>query len=159
MHTKRSAWAAAVVLSVLLCASCGSTPQRAVAPAPAMTTASAPTPNGGRHGGRHGGGGPSDAAGRPQPAGLPTAWPADVSLPAGPIQYSTGGPGGWSVELLMNGTADEVTRSTADFYTAAGFTRESPTTFRRPPYKLVLATASRDHSATDTYLVVTVTTP
>jgi hypothetical protein len=82
-----------------------------------------------------------------------------VSLPAGPIQYSTGGSGGWSVELLMNGTADEVTRSAADFYTAAGFTPESPSTFRRPPYKLVLATASRDHSATNTYLVVTITTP
>jgi hypothetical protein len=160
MHSTSSTRAAAVLLGLLLCAGCGSPSPPAVAPtpvtsAPVATSGGVGTPDGGRHGG----GGKSDGGGRSQPVGLPTGWPADISLPPGPVQYSTGGPGGWSVELLMNGTATEVTRSAADFYIAAGFTRESSSVLRRAPYRLVLATASRDHSPTNTYLVVTVTTP
>src|SRR3954466_10264566 len=54
------------------------------------------------------GGAPPPAGPRPAPpaaAGLPSDWPADVPVPAGEIQGSTGANGSWTVELLVNAGA------------------------------------------------------
>ena len=87
-------------------------------------------------------------------AGLPPDWPADIPLPAGTVQGSTGGAGQWSVQLLVRGSAAEALKSTVAFYVARGFRAESNATVVRGGERIVVVTENRDHSPTETTVVL-----
>jgi hypothetical protein len=101
---------------------------------------------------RGGGGGQAPAA------KLPADFPADIPLPPGTLQGSTGGAGRWSVLLLARGSAAEVQRSTESFYLAAGFSRDGTATVRRGSERITIVAENRDHSPTETNLTLVVTT-
>jgi hypothetical protein len=105
--------------------------------------------------GRRGGG----AAGSAAAAGaLPVDWPADLPVPQGQIMGSTGTAGRWSVLILAPGSAAQVRQSTVAFYSAAGFTAVSDSVLNKGNRQITLVTENRDHSATQTNLVIGVTT-
>ena len=106
----------------------------------------------GRHGGRGGSSTGSAAAG-----GLPAGWPADLPVPQGSIIGSTGSAGRWTVLILAAGSATEVRRSTVAFYSAAGFTAISDSVLNKGNRQITLVMENRDHSATETNLVIGVT--
>lgn len=91
-------------------------------------------------------------------AGLPADWPPDVPVPQGTIGGSTGSAGRWTVLLVASGSAAEVRRSTLAFYTAAGFTAVSDSILNKGNRQITLAVENRDHSATETNLVIGVST-
>jgi hypothetical protein len=89
---------------------------------------------------------------------LPADWPADLPVPAGNLRGSTGSAGRWSVLILAAGSATEVLRSAVAFYSSAGFTPVSDSALNRGNRQITLVTENRDHSATQTNLVIGVTT-
>ncbi|MEA2148237.1 MAG: hypothetical protein QOD69_67 [Solirubrobacteraceae bacterium] len=101
-----------------------------------------------------GGGGGGGAAAAPR---LPADFPADIPLPAGSLQGSTGSAGQWTVQLLVGGSAAAVQRSTESFYLAAGFTRDGNAIVRRGSERITILAAARDHSPTETNLTLGVT--
>jgi hypothetical protein len=107
----------------------------------------------GRHGGRGGSIAGSAAAG-----GLPAGWPTDLPVPQGGIMGSTGSAGQWTVLIVAAGSAAEVRRSTLAFYSAAGFTPVSDSILNKGNRQITLVVENRDHSATQTNLVIGVTT-
>jgi hypothetical protein len=109
-----------------------------------------PTDSHGR-GGR--GNGPSAAA-----VGLPADWPPELPVPAGSIVGSTGAAGRWSVLIVAAGSAAQVRQSTVAFYSAAGFTAVSDSVLNKGNRQITLVVENRDHSATQTNLVIGVTT-
>jgi hypothetical protein len=113
----------------------------------------APSAAGGGHGGRGGG-----AAGSPAAVGLPADWPPDLPVPQGQIMGSTGTAGRWTVLILVPGSATQVRQSTAAFYSAAGFTAVTDSVLNRGNRQITLVTENRDHSATQTNLMIGVTT-
>lgn len=110
----------------------------------AMTGAIASARGGG------GGGGPA-----PAPR-LPADFPADVPLPAGSLQGSTGSAGQWTVVLLVTGLARDVQRSTVRFYVAAGYSADSDAIVHKGSRKITILAAARDHSPTETNLTLAV---
>jgi hypothetical protein len=103
-------------------------------------------------GGPGGGGGGSATAPR-----LPADFPADVPLPTGSLQGSTGSAGRWTVQLLVSGSAAGVQRSTERFYLDAGFKRDGNAIVRRGSQRITILAAARDHSPTETNLTLGVT--
>jgi hypothetical protein len=103
-------------------------------------------------GGPGGGGGGSSAAPR-----LPADFPADIPLPRGTLQGSTGSAGQWTVQLLVSGSAADVQRSTETFYLDAGFKRDGNAIVRRGTERITILAAARDHSPTETNLTLGVT--
>jgi hypothetical protein len=101
-------------------------------------------------GGRRGRGGD----GAPAAAALPADFPSDVPLPPGELQATSGSAGQWSALLRVPGSASDALRSAMQFYVAAGFTQDSPSTAHRGRYTTTLVTENRDHSPTSTNLVV-----
>jgi hypothetical protein len=125
---------------------------------PAGQTAARASATSGRHGGRERS---VNTAANGSPAGaggLPADWPADLPVPAGNLMGSTGSAGRWSVLILEAGSATEVLKSTAGFYSAAGFTPVSDSVLNRGNRQITLVVENRDHSATQTNLVIGVTT-
>lgn len=172
MDRTRYPWAAlaAFLAAALLSAGCGATPQTISVPASRapVTTVSPPAtsapatqalsprpavPNR-SHGGR-GGSGNGSAAGE---AGLPADWPPDLPLPPGNIMGSTGSAGRWTVLILAAGSPAEVRQSTVALYAAAGYTPISDSVLNKGNRQITLAVENRDHSATETNLVIGVTT-
>jgi hypothetical protein len=105
-----------------------------------------------------GGGGAGQAS--PQPAQLPPDFPADIPLPPGSLQGSTGSTGSagrWSVLILTSGSAASVQRSTQDFYLARGFKTTSNAVVTRGPEQITILAAARDHSPSETNLTLGVT--
>ena len=156
----RSAWtvpAAAVCLALLT--GCGSGPRSSSAMhAPAAATAGiSPHPIGGTpvvqpsHGSRHGGGS-GDA--RTAAAKLPADFPANVPIPPGSLQGSSGAGGQWGILLLATGSARRVLSSTMAFYVAAGYTADSAGQLHRGPLQITVVAESRDHSNTETNLAL-----
>ncbi len=161
---------AAFLAAALLSAGCGATPQTASTPASSapVPTVSAPAtsapapqalpprpavPNR-SHGGRDdSGNGSSTAVG-----GLPADWPPDLPVPPGSIMGSTGSTGRWTVLILAAGSATEVRQSTVALYSAAGFTPISDSVLNKGSRQITLVVENRDHSATQTNLVIGVTT-
>jgi hypothetical protein len=156
---------AALISAATLTAGCAAAPQPVTAPA---SNAAAPTvsaqanpavppppavPNGG-HGGRGGSGNRSSAAG----GGMPADWPPDLPVPQGSLIGSTGSAGRWTVQLVAAGSAQEVRRSTVAFYSAAGFTAVTDSVLNRGNRQITLVVENRDHSATQTNLLIGVTT-
>jgi hypothetical protein len=75
-------------------------------------------------------------------------------VPAGRIQGSTGAVRQWTVLILASGSAGQVKRSAVDFYLAAGFRAETDSILRRGSRRITLVVENRDHSPTETYLVI-----
>jgi hypothetical protein len=71
---------------------------------------------------------------------------------------STGSAGRWTVLIVAAGSAAEVRRSTLAFYSAAGFTPVSDSVLNKGNRHITLVVENRDHSATQTNLVIGVTT-
>jgi hypothetical protein len=95
--------------------------------------------------------------GKAPPARLPADFPADIPLPPGSLEGATGGAGRWSVLLLASGSANDVLRSTENFYIAAGFTKDGYAVVRRGSERITIVAENRDHSATETNLTLGVT--
>ena len=98
-----------------------------------------------------GGGGPAPAPAKP---GLPAGWPADVPVPSGTIQGSTGSAGHWTVQLLVRGSAATVKKSAVDFYTARGYRQVADAVLDKGSRRITLVVENRDHSASETFLVI-----
>ncbi|HCC39690.1 MAG TPA: hypothetical protein DEQ49_07200 [Arthrobacter bacterium] len=60
--------------------------------------------------------------------------------------------------ILAPGSAAEVRRSTVAFYSAAGFTSVSDSVLNKGKRQITLVAENRDHSATQTNLMIGVTT-
>jgi hypothetical protein len=155
---------AAFVAAATLAAGCGA-PDQAAPPNASRTpiatlassrsqTVSPPTPPTDGHGGRGGRGIGSVAAA----GGLPADWPPELPVPQGSIMGSTGSAGRWTVLIVAAGSAAEVRRSTVAFYSAAGFTPVSDSILNKGNRHITLVVENRDHSATQTNLVIGVTT-
>ena len=157
----RSALAALLTVATLT-AGCGATDQPAASstPIPTISTPSTPAlraPSAvpkGSHGGRGSSGNGSSAPGRV----LPADWPPDVPVPQGNISGATGSAGRWTVLIVAAGSAAEVRRSTVVLYSSAGFTAVSDSVLNKGNRQITLAVENRDHSATQTNLVIGVTT-
>ena len=166
MHRTRHPRAAlaAFVAVATLAAGCGAPDQSAPpnassTPIPTVAssrsqTVSPPTPPNDRHGGRGGRGNGSSAP----TSGLPADWPPELPVPQGSIVGSTGSAGRWTVLILAAGSAAEVRRSTVALYSAAGFTAISDSILNKGNRHITLVVENRDHSATQTNLVIGVTT-
>lgn len=131
-----------------------STSQTTASPGPALAdtaqTAGAGVRADGRGRNRGGSSGaPASTVGR-----LPADWPSDLPVPAGRIQGSTGAVRQWTVLILASGSAGQVKRSAVDFYLAAGFRAETDSILRRGSRRITLVVENRDHSPTETYLVI-----
>lgn len=106
----------------------------------------------GRHGGRGG-----SSTGSPAAGVLPADWPPDLPVPQGSIMGSTGSAGRWTVLILAAGSAADVRRSAAALYSSAGFTSVSDSVLNKGNRHITLGVENRDHSATQTNLVIGVT--
>jgi hypothetical protein len=155
---------AAFLAAGLLTAGCGA-PHQTVTAIPsspsAPITSTQTTPSlpptaavSGRHGGR---GGSTNGSSAAVPA-LPADWPTDLPIPAGDIIGSTGSAGRWSVQILAVGSAAQVHQSTVAFYTGVGFAAVTDSVLNRGNRQITLVVENRDHSATQTNLVIGVTT-
>jgi hypothetical protein len=94
----------------------------------------------------------------PAGAGLPPDWPANLPVPPGQIQGSTGANGSWTVELLVNGGAAEAHKAAVDFYVAHGFKAETDSIVSNGTRRITIVVENRDHSPNQTFLLVAVTT-
>ena len=99
----------------------------------------------------------SAATGGAPPPTLPADFPADIHLPPGSLQGSTGGAGRWSVLILANGSAADVERSTESFYIADGFIRDGFALLHRGDEHITIVAENRDHSPTETNLTLGIT--
>jgi hypothetical protein len=88
----------------------------------------------------------------------PADWPPDLPLPAGTITGSTGSKGQWTVLILAAGSATDVRRAAAAFYTAAGFTAVTESVLNRGNRQITLVVENLDHSGSQTNLVIQVST-
>jgi hypothetical protein len=96
--------------------------------------------------------------GRPPAATLPPDWPADVPVPPGQLQGSTGSSGQWSLLLLVDGSAAEAQKSTTAFFVAHGFRRVSDSIVQKGRRRITVVVENRDHSPNQTFILVAVTT-
>ncbi|MEP7194372.1 MAG: hypothetical protein ABI903_16115 [Actinomycetota bacterium] len=164
---------AMILAAAALSAGCGAPPQKvavavsgtvvasapgSTSPAPSSSTPASPgsqaPPAAVGESGRRGG----HAARPPAAGGLPADWPPDLSVPQGNIISSTGGAGRWSVLILAAGSAAQVRQSTLAFYSSAGFTAVSDSILNKGNRQITLVVENRDHSNTQTNLVIAVTT-
>ena len=128
-------------------------PARTTSAGGPTTTASPPAVTQGSHGGRGPvGGSPATAGGRP------ADWPPQVPVPRGAVIGFTGSADRWSVRLVSSGPADEVRRATVALYEAAGFTPATDSVLNMGHLQVTVVAENRDHSDTETNLVVGVTT-
>jgi hypothetical protein len=152
---------AAALTAATLATGCGTATHQTTHPsASALTTASNPqpkpiptTPTRGSHGRGRSGHGSSAAA-----AVLPADWPPDIPIPQGTISGSTGSAGRWTVLILATGSAPDVLRATAAFYQAAGFTAITASILNKGNRQITIVAENRDHSPTETNLVIGLTT-
>jgi hypothetical protein len=156
---------AAFLAAATLAAGCGATPETVPPRASSTPVSTISTPGGHAlppspalprrgHGGRGGSGNGSSAAA----GGLPPDWPADLPVPQGSITGSTGSAGRWTVLIIAAGSAAEVRQSTVALYAAAGFVAVSDSVLNKGNRQITLVVENRDHSATQTNLVIGVTT-
>jgi hypothetical protein len=90
--------------------------------------------------------------------GLPADWPPDLPVPPGTISGSTGSAGRWTVLVIAAGSAAEVRQSALALYAAAGFTPVSDSVLVKGNRQITLVAENRDHSATQTNLMIGVAT-
>lgn len=96
-----------------------------------------------------GGAAPSQTTGA-----LPADFPAGVPLPPGSLQDSKGSAGTWTVLLLARGSAAYVQKSTLAFYTSRGYKGETDSIVHNGSYRITFLAENRDHSNTETNLVL-----
>jgi hypothetical protein len=156
---------AALLAAVTITAGCGSPVDTAApyaspipAPSAATVTGSQSTPTPAVLPNSHGGRGGSGSGSSVPPVGLPADWPADLPVPSGEIMGSTGSAGRWSVLILASGSAAEVRSSTVAFYAATGFTAVTDSVLNKGNRQITVVVENRDHSNTQTNLMVGVTT-
>ena len=155
---------AALLAAVTITAGCGApvdtaAPYASPIPAPSATvTGSQGTPTPAVPPNSHGGRGGSGSRSSVPPVALPADWPADLPVPSGQIMGSTGSAGRWSVLILAAGSAAEVRRSTVAFYAATGFTAVTDSVLNKGNRQITVVVENRDHSNTQTNLMVGVTT-
>jgi hypothetical protein len=160
-----------VVSAAMLTSGCGGTQQTSTAPpagaqvpavstpaAPSATTQQAPAVNAPPAAVPNRGGRGGSVTGPAGAAGLPADWPTDVPIPAGTIGGSTGSAGRWSILVIAAGSAADVRRSAVALYSAAGFTAVTDSVLNKGNRQVTLVAENRDHSTTQTNLVVGVTT-
>jgi hypothetical protein len=94
------------------------------------------------------------AAPTPPAAALPPDFPADVPLPPGQLQGSTGGAGQWSVLLLVDGSAPAAHSATVAFYRARGFVAETDSVLHNAAHRVTIVVANRDHSPNQTFIAI-----
>lgn|GEM_PF-1620102 len=137
-----------------------SSPVGQVTAAPTPLTNTPPTNAKGNHGGRGGSGvGSSPNPRQPPAAGqLPPDWPPDLPVPRGEIQGSTGSAGRWSVLIVAAGSAAQVRQSAFALYVSAGFSAVTDSILNKGNRQITLVVENLDHSATQTNLVIGVTT-
>src|SRR3954453_9386676 len=100
---------------------------------------------------------PAAAPAAPAPAGLPPDWPADVPVPPGQIQGSTGANGSWTLELLVNASAAAAHKAAVDFYVARGFRAQTDSIVSNGTRRITIVVENRDHSPSQTFLLIAVT--
>jgi hypothetical protein len=108
--------------------------------------------------GGHGGRGGSLNGSRAPAGALAADWPSDLPIPAGDIIGSSGSAGRWSVLMIAAGSAPSVLHSTVAFYTGVGFAAISDSVLNKGDRRITIVVENRDHSATQTNLVIGVTT-
>ena len=94
----------------------------------------------------------------PPAATLPPDWPADVPVPPGQIQGSTGSAGQWSLLLLVAGSAADAHRSTEAFFVSHGFRALSDSIVQKGTRRITIVVENRDHSPNETFILIAVTT-
>jgi len=146
-----------------LTAGCGSTDQVvpaavSIQSAPAIPTGrtTAPPQSAASDGGQRGRGGSFNGS-QEATGGLPADWPSDLPIPAGEIIGSTGSAGRWSVLIVAAGPVATVRQSAVALYTAAGFAAVSDSVLNKGNRQITIVVENRDHSATETNLVIGVT--
>jgi hypothetical protein len=99
-------------------------------------------------GGGGGGSGP--------PATLPADWPASVPVPSGTIQGSTGAAPSEVVALVVDSSYPAVVTSVTALYASRGFTQlpDGTLVFSTPSYRVTVVGSARDHSPTQTNVVI-----
>ena len=156
---RQAAALSAVLVIAALAGGCTTAqPQPSIGPSvpPALSAPALPQ---GSHGGRNPAGGAPASAGSPAAAGgRPADWPPQVPVPRGAVIGFTGSADRWSVRLVSSGPADEVRRATVALYEAAGFTPATDSVLNMGHLQVTIVAENRDHSATETNLVVGVTT-
>ena len=103
-------------------------------------------------GGSHRGGGGSGGGGARTVATLPAGWPTDVPAPPGVIQGSTPA----TVLALAPGSAQTVMLQTVERYRSAGFVAETDAILHNALHRVTINVENRDHSATETFVIVAV---
>jgi len=126
-------------------------------PTTSTPASSIPAPPAATMGG-HGGRGSSGSVVQGVAGSLPADWPPDLPVPQGDIRGLTGSAGRWTVLILAAGSAAHVRQSTVALYTAAGFTAVTDSVLNKGQRQITLVVENRDHSATQTNLVISVTT-
>jgi hypothetical protein len=126
-------------------------------PTPPRLAISTPAPAAAARGG-HGGRGSPGTVSQGVAGSLPADWPPDLPVPQGDIRGFTGSAGRWTVLILAAGSAAHVRQTTVALYTAAGFTAVTDSVLNKGQRQITLVVENRDHSATQTNLVIGVTT-
>jgi hypothetical protein len=89
---------------------------------------------------------------------LPADFPAAVRLYPGVLQGSTGRSPRWAVLIFVRAGAAHVQKSAIAFYVARGYHADSGAVVHNARFRLTMIAATRDHSATQTNLMIGVTT-
>ena len=111
-----------------------------------------PTTAPGSDRGHRGGSGPGGGGGARTVPTLPAGWPTDVPAPPGVIQGSTHG----TVLALAPGSAQTVMLQTVERYRSAGFVAETDAILHNALHRVTINVENRDHSASQTFVLVAV---
>jgi hypothetical protein len=90
------------------------------------------------------------------PSSQISAPPADAPLPPGLVTSIAGGPDHWSVQLVVDGSAQQAQAAAAAFYVAHAFRRDSAYAVHNEDYLISMIAESRDHSPTESNLTLVV---
>jgi hypothetical protein len=104
---------------------------------------------------RHGSGGGGGAA-APAASRLPASWPKDVPVPPGQVTGTNVAPGHAVVQLIVRGSARVALHTTVAFYHARGWKGRGPGV-HKGSRRIVVVSENRDHSATKSFVVISVT--
>lgn len=146
---RRRLTASVVLVALLALSGCGGGATRSTETVAQATQPPSTVP--GSDGGHRGGGGPG-GGGASTVATLPAGWPADVPAPPGVIQGSTHA----TVLALAPGSAQTVMLQTVERYRSAGFVAETDAILHNSLHRVTINVENRDHSATETFVIVAV---
>jgi hypothetical protein len=101
-------------------------------------------------------GGGGGGGGTTPPVTIQADWPAAVPVPTGVVQGTNGVAPSETVALVVNSSYQEVVRSVTALYTSHGFTQvpDGTLVFSTSAYRVTVGGAARDHSVTQTDVVI-----